>query len=67
MLWRRQPLTGQQQLHLAKSLGRLDLGLKKVFKRPERLEDERLIDISNVDALGNVARRDSRLVGPVAG
>ena len=30
-----------------------------MFKRPERLEDERLIDISNVDAQGNVARRDS--------
>ena len=30
-----------------------------MFKRPERLEDERLIDISNVDAQGNVAGRDS--------
>lgn len=59
LVWRRQPLTGQQQIAFAKSFGPLDLGLKKVFKRNERLEDERLIDISNVDAEGNVARRDS--------
>ncbi|QRF59947.1 TauD/TfdA family dioxygenase [Variovorax sp. UC122_21] len=59
LVWRGQPLTGQQQLDFAKAFGPLDLGLKKVFKRPERLEDERLIDISNVDAQGNVARRDS--------
>lgn len=59
LVWRRQPLTGQQQIDFAKSFGPLDLGLKKVFKRNERLEDERLIDISNVDAEGNVARRDS--------
>ncbi|NDZ11982.1 2,4-dichlorophenoxyacetate dioxygenase [Variovorax sp. WS11] len=59
LVWRGQPLTGQQQIDFAKSFGPLDLGLKKVFKRKERLEDERLIDISNVDAEGNVARRDS--------
>lgn len=59
LVWRGQPLTGQQQIDFAKAFGPLDLGLKKVFKRPERLEDERLIDISNVDAQGNVARRDS--------
>ncbi|KWT98801.1 MULTISPECIES: TauD/TfdA family dioxygenase [unclassified Variovorax] len=59
LVWRSQPLTGQQQIDFAKSFGPLDLGLKKVFKRKERLEDERLIDISNVDAEGNVARRDS--------
>lgn len=59
LVWRGQALTGQQQLDFAKSFGPLDLGLKKVFRRPERLEDERLIDISNVDAQGNVTRRDS--------
>jgi alpha-ketoglutarate-dependent 2,4-dichlorophenoxyacetate dioxygenase len=59
LVWRGQPLTGQQQIDFAKSFGPLDLGLKKVFKRKERLEDERLIDISNVDAEGQVARRDS--------
>ena len=59
LVWRGQPLTAQQQINFATSFGPLDIGLKRVFKRPERLEDERLIDISNVDAQGNVARRDS--------
>jgi len=59
LVWRGQPLTAQQQIDFATSFGPLDIGLKRVFKRPERLEDERLIDISNVDAQGNVTRRDS--------
>ena len=59
LVWRGQPLTAQQQINFATSFGPLDIGLKRVFKRPERLGDERLIDISNVDAQGNVARRDS--------
>ena len=59
LVWRGQPLTSQQQIDFATSFGPLDIGLKRVFKRPERLEDERLIDISNVDTQGNVARRDS--------
>src|ERR1700712_4851638 len=59
LVWRGQPLTAQQQINFAKSFGPLDIGLKRVFKRPERLEDERLIDISNVDLQGNVAPRDS--------
>ena len=59
LVWRGQPLTAQQQINFAKTFGPLDIGLKRVFKRPERLEDERLIDISNVDAQGQVAQRDS--------
>jgi alpha-ketoglutarate-dependent 2,4-dichlorophenoxyacetate dioxygenase len=59
LIFRGQPLTAQQQIDFAKSFGPLDIGLKRVFKRPERLEDERLIDISNVDTQGNVAGRDS--------
>ena len=58
LVFRGQPLTPEQQLALSSSFGPLDIGLKRVFKRPERLGDERLIDISNVDAEG-VARRDS--------
>ncbi|MFL6694413.1 MAG: TauD/TfdA dioxygenase family protein [Ramlibacter sp.] len=59
VVWRGQPLTQQQQVQVATAFGPLDIGLKRVFKRPERLDDERLIDISNVDAQGNVAKRDS--------
>lgn len=59
LVWPGQPLDAQQQLRFATSFGPLDIGLKRVFKRPERLEDERLLDISNVDAQGQVARRDS--------
>src|SRR5262245_44424175 len=59
LVWRGQPLTAQQQIELTATFGPLDIGLKRVFKRPERLEDERLIDISNVARDGTVARRDS--------
>ncbi len=59
LVFRGQPLTAQQQIAFTSKFGPLDIGLKRVFKRPERLEDERLIDISNVDAQGHVAQRDS--------
>jgi alpha-ketoglutarate-dependent 2,4-dichlorophenoxyacetate dioxygenase len=59
LVWRGQPLTAQQQIQFATTFGPLDIGLKRVFKRPERLEDERLIDISNVAQDGTVQRRDS--------
>jgi alpha-ketoglutarate-dependent 2,4-dichlorophenoxyacetate dioxygenase len=59
LVWRGQPLTAQQQIQFATAFGPLDIGLKRVFKRPERLEDERLIDISNVALDGSVHRRDS--------
>jgi tripartite-type tricarboxylate transporter receptor subunit TctC len=45
LVFRGQPLTAQQQVTFATSFGPLDIGLKRVFKRPERLDDERLIDI----------------------
>lgn len=59
LVFRGQQLTAQQQIQLTEAFGPLDVGLKRVFKRPERLEDERLIDISNVDASGQLAKRDS--------
>jgi alpha-ketoglutarate-dependent 2,4-dichlorophenoxyacetate dioxygenase len=59
LVFRGQPLSTQQQLEFATSFGPLDIGLKRVLQRKERLPDERLIDISNVDLSGAVARRDS--------
>ena len=59
LVFRRQPLTAEQQLQFTEHFGQLDIGLKRVFKRPERLSDERLIDISNINAQGQVDRRDS--------
>lgn len=59
LVWRGQPLTSAQQIAFASSFGPLDIGLKRVFKRPERLEDERLIDISNVGLDGKVQERAS--------
>ena len=59
LVWPGQPLTQDEQLRFSESFGPLDIGLKRVFKRKERFADERMIDISNVDALGHVAKRDS--------
>ena len=59
LVWRGQPLTEAEQLLFATSFGPLDIGLKRVFKRKERLVDERSIDISNLDTEGNVSKRDS--------
>ena len=59
LVWRGQPLTESEQLQFATSFGPLDIGLKRVFKRKERLVDERSIDISNLDTEGNVSKRDS--------
>jgi alpha-ketoglutarate-dependent 2,4-dichlorophenoxyacetate dioxygenase len=59
LVWRNQPLSQAQQIALSESFGPLDIGLKRVFKRKERLDDERLIDISNVDLNGELHKRDS--------
>jgi alpha-ketoglutarate-dependent 2,4-dichlorophenoxyacetate dioxygenase len=59
LVWRGQPLSAPQQIAFASSFGPLDIGLKRVFRRPERLEDERLIDISNVGLDGKVQERSS--------
>ena len=59
LVFRGQALTAAEQIAFAASFGPLDIGLKRVFTRPERLGDDRLIDISNVDAEGGVSRRDS--------
>lgn len=58
LVWRGQPLSQEQQLAFARSFGELDIGLKRVFKRPERFVSEELIDISNTRADGTVTARD---------
>jgi len=59
LVWLGQPLTAPQQIQFATAFGPLDIGLKRVFKRAERLEDERLIDISNVALDGTIQKPDS--------
>lgn len=59
LVWHGQPMTQAEQVRFASSFGRLDIGLKRVFKRRERLEFEELIDISNVGADGQVVARDA--------
>lgn len=60
LVWRGVDLSPQQQVALAESFGQLDIGLKRIFKRPERMADDRLIEISNLDPDGQVAARGTR-------
>lgn len=69
LVFRKQPLTGQQQVDYAKSFGPLDLGLRKITasRAVHRFEQAELIDISNVRADGEVAARtDAKIVSNVA-
>jgi len=54
-----QPLDEEQQLAFTRGFGRLDIGLKKVFRAPNRFKHEESIDISNVGMDGAVVARDS--------
>ncbi len=68
LVFRNQPLTQSQQIDLAKSFGPLDMGLKKLKLRKDRLEHPELADISNVaDNEGNLAERTHhKIVGNIA-
>jgi alpha-ketoglutarate-dependent 2,4-dichlorophenoxyacetate dioxygenase len=67
LIFRDQPLTQDQQIAFAKSLGPLDVGLGKIRKGPRRLDYAELADISNVMADGQVADRENpKIVGNVA-
>jgi alpha-ketoglutarate-dependent 2,4-dichlorophenoxyacetate dioxygenase len=57
LVFRHQPLTEDQQIAFAKSLGPLDLGLHKVKTGPRRFKHAELADISNVTVDGEVADR----------
>src|SRR5579863_4441862 len=60
LVFRDQPLDEEQQLAFTRWFGPLDLGLKKVFRAPNRLRHEESIDISNVGLDGTVLARDSK-------
>lgn len=52
-------LSGEQQLAFAQHFGELDVGLNRLRPGQSRLKRDDLIDISNVDATGSLAARDS--------
>ncbi|KQX19117.1 MULTISPECIES: TauD/TfdA dioxygenase family protein [unclassified Sphingomonas] len=72
VVFRGQPLTEEQQIAFAERFGPLDIGLKRVSKAgqaapKERLKNDILIDISNVDADGRpVQRTDPKIVNNIA-
>ena len=67
LVWRDQPLSQDQQIAFAKSLGPLDLGLRKLKGGPHRFKYAELADISNVQVDGEVAGREhAKIVGNVA-
>jgi len=67
LVFRGQNLTSDAQLRFAQYFGNLDLGFKKASKSPNRLGQELVLDISNVDESGNVAARSHRkIVGNLA-
>jgi alpha-ketoglutarate-dependent 2,4-dichlorophenoxyacetate dioxygenase len=67
LVFRNQPLTQDQQIAFAKSLGPLDLGLRKLKGGPHRFDYAELADISNVKVDGEVAdRQHAKIVGNIA-
>jgi alpha-ketoglutarate-dependent 2,4-dichlorophenoxyacetate dioxygenase len=67
LVFRNQSLDQHQQIAFAKSLGPLDLGLRKVKTGAHRFDYQELADISNVKVDGEVAERDhAKIVGNVA-
>lgn len=62
LVFRRQPLSQDQQVALARSFGPLDLGLKRVKKTASRFKYDELLDISNVDADGEIAARNTKRI-----
>ena len=67
LVFRRQPLTQDQQIAFARALGPLDLGLRKLKGGPHRFQYAELADISNVKVDGEVAdRTHAKIVGNVA-
>lgn len=67
LVFRRQPMTQDQQIAWASSFGRLDIGLNKLSKTKSRLDYPELLDISNVLREGDIAPAGHRrLAGGLA-
>jgi alpha-ketoglutarate-dependent 2,4-dichlorophenoxyacetate dioxygenase len=67
LVFRDQKLDQHQQIAFAKSLGPLDLGLRKIRNGEHRFEYAELADISNVKFDGAIAdRQHAKIVGNVA-
>jgi alpha-ketoglutarate-dependent 2,4-dichlorophenoxyacetate dioxygenase len=67
LVFRDQPLDQDQQIAFARSLGPLDLGLRKLKGGPHRFRHAELADISNVTVEGEVAARGhAKIVGNIA-
>jgi alpha-ketoglutarate-dependent 2,4-dichlorophenoxyacetate dioxygenase len=67
LLFRGQQLTPDEQMAFTRQFGPLDLGFRRVKNapgsaQPHRFEYDELADISNIDADGRVAARDSRKI-----
>ena len=60
LVWRNQPLGEHEQVAFARNFGPLDAGLRKAYKgAANRFGYDELLDISNLDASGRIAARDS--------
>ena len=67
LVFRDTPLDQTEQIEFARSLGPLDLGLRKLKRNPHRFDYEELIDISNVGMDGAVTARDhAKITGNIA-
>ena len=67
LVFRNQSLDQHQQIAFAKSLGPLDVGLRKIRSGAHRFDYNELADISNVLVDGEIAERaHAKIVGNVA-
>lgn len=63
LVFRGQPMGEDEQVAFARNFGKLDPGLRKARGGEHRFRHEELLDISNVDARGNVARDNLAKIG----
>src|SRR5262249_2380502 len=67
LVFRRQPLTQDQQIAWGSAFGQLDIGLTKLSQTKSRLDYPELIDISNVTREGGIAPAGhKRIAGALA-